>query len=137
MKIIDKDYCSRCKTGPAEIAYSKGKPNKNGTIIQYYHCRECNRNRFKKYYHDNKDKVRAIIYKSIAKHFNKQAARVELNKAINRGEVVKPDTCEVCNGTPDRLEAHHADYNKPLNVSWVCSGCHGTLDREMRKKVVQ
>jgi transposase-like protein len=58
-------------------------------------------------------------------------AHNKVEKAIARGELVRPATCEACAGpgTPYRdgrspIQAHHDDYNKPLDVRWLCQPCH-------------
>jgi len=52
-------------------------------------------------------------------------------KAIQRGVLVRPDTCESCDeaGEPFKdgrspIQAHHCDYNRPLEVMWLCQRCH-------------
>lgn len=50
-------------------------------------------------------------------------ARAELNKAVRRGAVLKPAACPSC-GADRRLDAHHEDYTKPLDVHWRCRPCH-------------
>ena len=129
MKIIHKDYCSRCKTGSADIKNNKSKPTKKGVVTQYYFCRKCTRERFKKYYHNNKDRVRGIIYRSIEKHFAKQEARIEVNKAVKSGKLTKPTVCPLCKQSNSRIEGHHTDYTKPLDVVWLCTECHADADK--------
>lgn len=46
---------------------------------------------------------------------------------IRKGEII-PQPCEVC-GHP-HAEAHHDDYNKPLDVRWLCRECHLAWHRE-------
>lgn len=58
----------------------------------------------------------------------KDRARWTVNGAIRWGKIVKPETCSQC-GEARRLSAHHEDYNKPLEVTWLCSVCHGLTHR--------
>ncbi len=43
---------------------------------------------------------------------------------LKKGVLVKPAVCEDC-GQERQLEAHHLDYSRPLDVSWLCLLCHG------------
>jgi predicted DNA-binding protein YlxM (UPF0122 family) len=60
--------------------------------------------------------------------FNKAAhnARMTIKYAIRRGRLIKPKTCQRCE-TKRPLEAHHPDYNKPLEVLWLCISCHNLI----------
>lgn len=49
-----------------------------------------------------------------------------LNRAVRLGIVRPPHCCQSC-GREAPLEAHHADYSKPLEVSWLCRKCHANL----------
>ena len=48
--------------------------------------------------------------------------------AIKLGMMNRPEKCEVCEGTI-RIEGHHDDYTKPLEVRWLCKSCHYKADR--------
>lgn len=52
-----------------------------------------------------------------------QAAGRAVLKAIQAGELVRPAVCSRCGGGK-RIEAHHPDYSKPLEVMWLCRRCH-------------
>jgi ribosomal protein S27AE len=61
----------------------------------------------------------------------KQRAVRLVRDAIQRGILVRPNSCEACGQTPPRgkdgratIQAHHEDYDKPLSVRWVCCTCH-------------
>jgi ribosomal protein S27AE len=43
--------------------------------------------------------------------------------AEEEGLIVRPDVCETC-GEGVGLVRHHRDYNKPLEVTWLCGSCH-------------
>ena len=52
----------------------------------------------------------------------KRRAHIAANNALRDGRIVKTP-CAFC-GADDNLEAHHHDYSKPLDVTWLCRPCH-------------
>jgi ribosomal protein S27AE len=55
-----------------------------------------------------------------------QLLRVRARQLANvhqaRGKL-KPQPCEVC-GTTVKVEKHHEDYSRPLDIRWLCRRCH-------------
>lgn len=49
-----------------------------------------------------------------------------------QGEIAKPDTCSLCEATNVRIEGHHFDYSKPLELTWLCYGCHRMIHSKER-----
>jgi hypothetical protein len=49
-------------------------------------------------------------------------ARSKAYYAIRAGDLI-PQPCEVC-GATKHIHAHHDDYDKPLEVRWLCSPHH-------------
>jgi len=53
-----------------------------------------------------------------------------LEQAVIKGIVTRKTHCEKCNDTGTfkdgrtKIQAHHSDYNKPLEVEWLCQKCH-------------
>lgn len=63
------------------------------------------------------------------RHPKRDRARRILNYHVRKGNVQKPDRCEDCGRDDLRMEAHHDDYDRPLDVDWLCSLCHGKTER--------
>ena len=59
----------------------------------------------------------------------KPEARSKVGVAVRKGILVKKP-CEHC-GTDKRVEGHHPDYDKPLDVIWLCKGCHEQEHRRL------
>ena len=53
----------------------------------------------------------------------KHRAVILLNRALNKGDITKPDRCTKCNKMR-KLQGHHDDYSQPLSVRWLCQSCH-------------
>lgn len=45
-------------------------------------------------------------------------------RAKRSGRLVVPAACSDCGAPHGRLHAHHADYSRPLDVTWLCPACH-------------
>lgn len=56
----------------------------------------------------------------------KYQARNAVANALRDGKMVREHNCFFCGGD-HRVQAHHHDYSRPLDVYWLCSGCHGKL----------
>jgi len=59
-------------------------------------------------------------------HPERAAAQRRVRDAIRRGDLIRPTRCPRCGrrNSVSRIEAHHADYSKPLEVTWLCALCH-------------
>jgi len=65
-----------------------------------------------------------------------------LEDAIEKGIIKRQDTCEICgksyrfsNGRT-AIQAHHPDYNRPLDVMWLCQKCHHEWHKNNKAKEV-
>ena len=57
----------------------------------------------------------------------KHRARKAVSYAVRHGNLVQPDCCERCGEAAERIEGHHDDYSKPLDVRWFCPPCHSVI----------
>jgi hypothetical protein len=62
----------------------------------------------------------------------KERARRAVSYAVKVGKLVRPEKC-AC-GSDDRIEAHHEDYSRPLDVEWLCFRCHRTDHGQFQEK---
>ena len=53
----------------------------------------------------------------------RHAARSAVGVALASGKLVRPDICEACGGGGP-IESHHHDYDRPLDILWLCRSCH-------------
>ncbi len=69
-------------------------------------------------------KAKKAVYQKTyrAKNPDKAQARAALGRAVRSGKL-KREPCEMC-GTTVRVQAHHHDYAKPLDVRWLCFQHH-------------
>jgi hypothetical protein len=72
------------------------------------------------YYAKHKERYREAYAK--VRETKEHKARITFHYALSRGEVIKPEHCEKCDST--NIEAHHPDYDKPLEVIWLCRQHH-------------
>jgi ribosomal protein S27AE len=58
-----------------------------------------------------------------------------VQKAVQRGKIKKPSCCQQCGQSfpAHKLQAHHHDYSRPLDVSWYCGPCHKMVHKELGK----
>lgn len=66
----------------------------------------------------------------VAKHKKERDARAKVFYAIKTGKLSKKP-CRDC-GRTDDIEAHHSDYDKPLEVIWLCPLHHRLEHRKAR-----
>lgn len=106
-------------------------------------CRECNRIQTTKSYYKNIEKKKKYgkIYKSktrdkskiyaktwLENNREKQRTHSKVAKALSKKILIKKP-CKVCK--EKRVDAHHPNYDKPLEVIWLCRQHHKDLHRAL------
>ena len=85
----------------------------------------------RRYAEKNKSRFKVANRAKALAHYRrypeKARARHAVTNALAAAKLVRPEACERC-GTVGRVEAHHPDYSKPLEVRWLCKSCHREVD---------
>lgn len=85
--------------------------------LKVYH-REYKR---RKYAESAEFRRKANISANKAKTKLKNNARSRVRYALKKGVLVRMP-CEICGEA--KTQGHHQDYNRPLEVNWLCGSCH-------------
>lgn len=134
---MNEKTCSRCKlTLPLE-AFG---PDKRAPTGLAYYCRACARAAVARSklahgpYASNDRERDALPHRREAlarrgavirrAHPERSAAVRKVHRAVARGLLVKAP-CAVCGES--RVEGHHPDYTRPLDVIWLCPSHHRKL----------
>lgn len=84
----------------------------------------------RRYRERHPDRDRAIQRRWNNKHPERIAAHQAVYRAVCRGDLRRPRSCEGC-GTGCKPQACHWDYRRQLNVIWLCRPCHRHMDTEV------
>ncbi len=150
--------CGKCKTSKPLSDFYKKRDSKDGLQVQCIACmkiyRQVNqaayREKAKAHYavhrEDTLSRVKAyqqtVAGKMVSvkadkrrylKYPEKTAAKNAVNYAVQSGKLKRSVFCEEC-GLPKETEGHHPNYNKPLEVEWLCVGCHRKLHKSSDKE---
>ncbi len=136
--------CFKCDTEKPLSEFYKHKMMADGHLNK---CKECTKKDVFLHRQKNIERIREYD-KNRSKFAHRKELRVRVTKAwraddvrrqkahnavcraiLNGKLVSKP--CERCGET--KTEAHHEDYDQPLNVVWFCSVCHKQRHKEINK----
>jgi len=129
--------CSNCYETKLLTEFYKSAINRDGLCGQ---CKICHNQKVK----NNKQGKKLLSFDEIAPNKKfwlyenklKKKAHQDVSYAILTGRLVR-QSCKRC-GTTQHVVAHHEDYNKPLDVVWLCKHHHKErhleIDRENKNK---
>jgi hypothetical protein len=84
----------------------------------------------KKWARERKEKVAANVLKYRRNNPEKCYATQAVMWAVRLGVLKKPNECGKCMRVV-KLQGHHEDYSKPLDVQWVCKICHNHIHNKL------
>jgi hypothetical protein len=136
--------CFKCKKEkPFEMFYKHSRMG-DGYLNK---CKECTKNDVAQHRSENLEKIRAydrergklahrIALRTEvnrawrAEDLRRQKAHTAVRSAIQSGSLVK-SPCIRCGN--EKSVAHHEDYDKPLDVMWLCQPCHKQRHKELKE----
>lgn len=138
-KVCSSECCAEYRQGNEEAIRTQKleyRQNNKGFLRakraeHYSKNKEACQARRKKWAQDNPDKVR----RQFGRYPEKAKARNAVNNAVAAGRLLKPGVCSVCSSFEDRIEGHHEDYSRPLDVIWLCVRCHKRIDRLLQEEL--
>ena len=125
--------CKKCryaKTGRAYFLHNKEKCYENAAKWHKNNRDQINKKNRERYSID-----RTTIIERDRRHAEKVRAQHLVQTYVRRGKIIKPPICSICNCESKRIEGHHADYSKPMEVIWVCNRCHHNIHLSLKERV--
>jgi len=114
MRVLLFTFSGTIPTMTPETVKCCGKGCTNQAILPSRYCRPCRNRSTAKW---------PASHPPTPEQQKKANARSYLHTYVKRGTVIKPSTCQKCGSSID-IQAHHHDYDKPLDVVWLCRSCH-------------
>lgn len=98
------------------------------------HRKENVKRTYRKRVSDPEKRRKELDYKKEYRQKNqlKKAANYIAGNAIRNGKLIRKP-CEGC-GVDKNIHAHHEDYERPLDVTWLCRTCHGQRHKEINEE---
>lgn len=112
--------CTECLVSLSEEEFRPGR----------HQCYKCLKAR--NWHSSERGKVTRSVYFKLPEVLEKQRIRKKVQRAVKSGRLARPDKCSKCQ-TECVPHGHHEDYDRPLDVVWLCEPCHAavhTLDRD-------
>jgi len=85
----------------------------------------------RKWREKNPEKCAARVARWQKANHEKRRVHAFVCRQVRLGRIIRPKTCSQC-GLGGRIEGHHEDYSKPLEIIWLCQKCHSALRRKFR-----
>ena len=145
---MSSEYYSKNKERIQKVHKDYYLKNKNRTLKKNKEWKENNKERAlsatRKWAEEHKERVLFLHKSWREKNKNKfkgyyQKYRKKFPEKIKAGrlarDIVIPDdvVCSIC-GLHKKIQRHHPDYEKPLEILFVCRGCHLNIHKNLKEK---
>ena len=146
--MIRSKECFKCKAVKPLEEFYKHAQMADGHLNK---CRECTKKDARDHREKNLEQIREYDRKrgklpervkkniEVSKKWRnadrrRSAAHNAVARALRSGQLI-PIPCERC-GDENSL-AHHEDYDKPLDVVWLCHPCHKKRHKEINDAAIE
>ena len=125
---MDKKRCFKCGEEKPLSEFYAHPQMADGHLNK---CKSCTRSDVKAHRKENPDRELETRLRACAKKPTHKNAYMAVEAAIRCGKLEKPERCQGCgrSASETRISAHHYDYEKPLDVIWLCAACHRPIDK--------
>lgn len=127
---MDLKRCFKCGTDKPRTEFYRHPQMCDGLLGK---CKDCTKADVRDYWRNNASVLRQT---DLMRRKLKKAASVSANNALRDGRLEKPGMCHYCRAVAE-LSAHHWDYYRPLDVTWLCLRCHRIADMARRDAEVR
>lgn len=86
----------------------------------------------KRYHREHREDVNRNKAAWAQRNRDKRKAQIALGNALRDGHILR-GACDVGRSCVGRVEGHHDDYARPLEVRWLCDAHHKEVHREERR----
>jgi len=141
--MIHSKECFKCNIVKPLVDFYKHSMMADGHVNK---CKECNKADVHKHRRENIERIREYDRKRAKEkhriqaaadytkqwrkdHEIKYKAHLAVNNALRSGKLTKTP-CIRC-GSNEYVVGHHEDYNKPLDIWWLCEVCHKQRHKEL------
>jgi hypothetical protein len=112
--------CGRCKNILPINEFNRDKYSKYGLRSQ---CKSCMKEERVKNAQQMKKYRQRECVKAAYRRYRRENYDPKKMAARNKARALERKPCEVCRSST-KIEAHHDDYDKQLEVRWLCAACH-------------
>jgi len=126
---METKTCFKCNQNLPLSSFYAQNGMKDGHLNK---CKECTKKDTRQYSHSDAGIVKKRKWASDWKKRNrrKDCANFLAQEALRKGKIQKKPCC-VCGS--ENVQAHHENYDFPLDVVWYCPQHHADRHSEIRK----